>query len=224
MHSPLFFYAVSKSLATRALALSKTILAERYSQAHASASKAYNMTNDDVRMNKVLPEINQRLCVDGIQGIVTVTRIEQTNLLDGNKDQISNIFIKGANRAATRLLPKNYINSQDSYTILVDEEAQPSRVIVDAEWEVGDPGGLIGEKVRKYFNTDGWSNGVVTSVRKNLTSGEILYEINYVDSDVEELDQKEFDEAFAEAQFVPLRTAPPIVLALQSTFHKSRSI
>ena len=84
-------------------------------------------------MNKVLPEINQRLCFDGIQGIVTVTRIEQTNLLDGNKDQISNIFIKGANRAATGLLPKNYINSQDSYTILVDEEAQPSRVIVDAE-------------------------------------------------------------------------------------------
>jgi hypothetical protein len=179
-------------------------------------------TNDDVRTNNVLPEKAQRLRVDGMSGIVTVTRIEQTNLLDGNQDPISNIFIKGANRAATALLPRNYINTQENYTILADEEeAQPSRQIVDADWEVGDPDGLIGTKVRKYFKKHGWNNGEVISVRSHSTSGEVLYNIEYDDSDVEDLDQKEFDDVFAEAQFVPHRTAPPEVLALLSPQQKS---
>jgi len=73
------------------------------------------MEDDDARTNKVLPEIDQRLDVDEIHGIVTVTRIEQTSLLDGKGDQASNIFFKGATRAATGLLAKNYISSQDSY-------------------------------------------------------------------------------------------------------------
>jgi hypothetical protein len=43
------------------------------------------MEDDDARTNKVLPEIGQRLDVDEILGIVTVTRIELTSLLDGIK-------------------------------------------------------------------------------------------------------------------------------------------
>ena len=158
------------------------------------------MEDDDARTNKVLPEIGQRLDVDEILGIVTVTRIELTSLLDGKGDQVSNIFFKGATRAATGLLAKNYISSQDSYTILVDERAEASSQIVDAEWEVGDPGSLVGTKVRKYFNKDGWNNGEVTSLRKNSTSGEVLYKIKYEDLNVEELDQKEFEDALAEAK------------------------
>jgi hypothetical protein len=64
-------------------------------------------------------------------------------------------------------------------------------------------------------------DGEVTSLRKNSTSGEVLYKIKNEDLIVEELDQKEFEDALAEAQFVPLRTAPPQVLALTSSQQKS---
>lgn len=172
---------------------------------------------DDTRLNGKIPDVGSKLKVDGLDFMVTVHKVEETQNLDGNGQPVCNIFIKAPNRSLQSMLPSLYLNSQTARYDIQEENEVSIEESPDTEWEDCKDSNAINTKVRKYIPRIGWCNGVITNTKIHKTQRPyvIRYHVSYEEeeADDEVLNGDEYMTAAAYASMESPPTAPPLVLA-----------
>ena len=167
---------------------------------------------DDMAVNSRIPTVGDRLSVVGISFEVLVTRVVETDKVDGNGDTVFTIYIKGTTRAENLLLKDPWISSSGSIFDVVntpDDAPSDNEDAGGGTWEIIAVTGLT--MVRKYFPKHGWYDGEIISQQRNVATGQVLSTVEYEeDDDEEEMNEEEVEDGRRNYYMVPQPRAPPL--------------